>query len=383
MRVSMICCPFQTSYGVYASSLIAAIENRTSCPVQWVGSNCGCGDPIETNRQYQAQKCDYFEMPVLGDYRSTQAWKREARSLARSVLFSARARRFSRLSRGADVVHFQQILNAYGSKTVFAWLKQPSDAVRVVTVHELDADQQNAKAANATYNRANAILVHCQELKDQLIKLNVQPEKIHVVLHGTPLPERSSGPRSGIVFCGGHKLMTNKGLDTLLQALATLKQRMGDRAPVLSVHGHYGFDTPVEAIELAQKHGVTDKVAWLNQIPQGEVSKLYQRSLLCVLPYVGSFAGGAAGHAAACELPVIGTRRAGLPDHLGDAGIWVEERNVAQLADRIEHLLIDEAARKQAGERCFERAQKYLGWDVIAEQTLQIYANSNGRAKAA
>src|SRR5579883_3397365 len=120
MRISMICCPFQTSSGFYGSALGAAIERRTGVPVQWVATNCGCGDPQEANRVFQASNPDYFEMPVPADFQSRYAWRRKVRGLARSIVFSAKARRFCGLSRGADVVHFQQILNAYGSKTVFA-----------------------------------------------------------------------------------------------------------------------------------------------------------------------------------------------------------------------------------------------------------------------
>jgi hypothetical protein len=41
MRMTIICCPFKTSFGSYANSLKAAIENKTGETVQWVGSNCG------------------------------------------------------------------------------------------------------------------------------------------------------------------------------------------------------------------------------------------------------------------------------------------------------------------------------------------------------
>src|SRR5256885_12306173 len=39
--------------------------------------------------------------------------------------------------------------------------------------------------------------------------------------------------------------------------------------------------------------------------------------------------------AAANELPVVCTKKAGLPDHLGDCAVWVDEGNPEQLADRI------------------------------------------------
>lgn len=384
MQISLICCPFQTSFGCYGSSLKDAIERQTGGQVQWVASNCGCGDPIEVNRQYQAKQCDYFEMPVLGEYRSPEAWKRRMRGIARSALFSVRARKYCSMSRQADVVHFQQILNAYGSKTVFSWLRNPSSAIRVVTVHELDADQLEAKETNLTYNRADAIIVHCDDMKQHLIRLNVQPEKIHVVLHGTEIPESSPDtPRSGIVFYGGHKLMSNKGIETVMKAMVLLGKRMGANAPKLTIHGHYSNTAPSAAIDLAAQHGVTDRVVWLNQIPDEEVVKLYQRSLACVLPYKGSFAGGIAALAAACSLPVVCTRKAGLPDHLGDSGIWIDENNPEQLVDRLVELLTDEARRQSAGNRCLQQAKAHLGWDTIAGQTIQIYNQASHLRKAA
>jgi hypothetical protein len=115
MRMTIICCPFKTSFGSYASSLKAAIEKKTGDTVQWVGSNCGCGDPIEKSRLFQIPKsqCDYFEMPICTDTRSPKAWKRPLKSMARSVLLPIRGRRYASLSKHAEVVHFQQILNAY------------------------------------------------------------------------------------------------------------------------------------------------------------------------------------------------------------------------------------------------------------------------------
>src|SRR6266702_7396377 len=94
--------------------------------MKWVASNCGCGDPIEVSRSFQAQHCDYFEMPIITDYRSKAAWRRRVRGLARSGISYLRAKKYAQLSKEADVVHFQQILNSYGSNAVFHWLKQPS-----------------------------------------------------------------------------------------------------------------------------------------------------------------------------------------------------------------------------------------------------------------
>jgi len=112
MRMTIICCPFKTSFGSYASSLKAAIEKKTGDTVQWVGSNCGCGDPIEVSRQFQIPRsqCDYFEMPVFAYNVSKKAWKRPLKSVARNVFLPARGKRNASLSKNWESVQFQEIL---------------------------------------------------------------------------------------------------------------------------------------------------------------------------------------------------------------------------------------------------------------------------------
>ena len=102
--------------------------------------------------------------------------------------------------------------------------------------------------------------------------------------------------------------------------------------------------------------GVADDVEWLNDLPDGSSSteamaRLYRRSQVCVLPFTGSFAGLAVGVAAANRLPIIATRLAGVPDHIGDLGIWISGNDPVELANRIEQVLSDEAMRQDYGTR--------------------------------
>jgi len=374
MQMTIICCPFKTSYGSYASSLMAAIERKTGSKVSWVASNCGCGDPVEMSRNFQAQKCDYFEMPIIGDYRSKSAWKQRLRGKARNATLYFRAKKFAKLSKAAEIVHFQQILNAYGSNVVFHWLRQPSHAIRIVTVHELDRDQLEFPERNRIYELADGIIVHCEEMRKHLIELRVPEEKVHVVLQGATIPATMPDVhREGIIFYAGHKVMTGKGIQTLFKAMSIMQQRMGANVPTLKIHGHYGENTPEEARKLAEECGVAKNIVWLNQLSVEDIVRQYQSSLVCVLPYTGSFAGLPASIAAANQLPVVCTRNAGLPDHLGECGVWVDEENPEQLTERIIELLGSEQLRREIGARLLKRAEDFLQWDVIAERTLRVY----------
>ena len=137
MRVTLIACPFKTSYGAATESLKKALEKKTGRTVEWVASNCGCGDDAETGRQFRMQGCKYFEMITISDYRSPNPAKLWLKLKARKFFYYFRARKYRELSAGAEVVNFQQILNAYGSTVLFHWLNQRSQAARVVTIHEL------------------------------------------------------------------------------------------------------------------------------------------------------------------------------------------------------------------------------------------------------
>jgi len=399
MQITLICCPFKTSFGSYGASLKAAIEKKTGNPVQWVASNCGCGMVMADRRLLLADQCDYFEMLHPTDFVpswlswikpqsgvsnvvSTKTWKRQLRAAARTVFFHFRAKRYAKLSKSANVVHFQQVLGAYGADAVFNWLKEPSNATRIVTVHELDPDQLEAPEMNKIYNRADGIIVHCEDMRKDLIRLNVPEKKIHLVLYGTKIPASlPDNRREGIVFYGGYNLTHNKGLDPLFKAMSIIQRRMGANAPTLKIHGYYAPALREQATLLAEEHGVANKIVWLDHLSEEDAFQLYQHSQVCVLPYTGSFAGLGASIAAACQLPVVCTRKAGLPDHLGDLGVWVEENNPEQLAERIMELLGDDHMRQEIGARLLKRAQEFLSWDVIADRTLKIYEEST-RKKA-
>ena len=384
MQVTIIGCPFKTAYGPASESLKKALEKKTGCPVEWVASNCGCGDDVELTRQFQIQGCKYFDMINIPDYHTSRRWKLWLRLKARIVAYYFRAKKYRDLSKGAEVVHFQQTLNAYGSTVIFHWLNQSSRAARVITIHELDRHQLVSPEQNKTYNKADAIIVQQGSMRDQLIGLGVDPNKISIVLHGTDLPPLDEKqPREGIVFYGGHHPIKNKGLVALFRAMALLKERLGPGAPKLKVHGYFSFEDLAAVKQLASDQGLDaeNEIAWLNQITPQEIFKQYQSSQICVLPFMGSFAGLAASVAAAVELPIIATKNAGIPEHIGDCGIWIDNDDAEQIAERIEKLLGSEEIRRDIAKRLRKRAEQYLSWDVVAGDTMSVYQKALSRRR--
>ncbi len=371
MKVKMISCWFATSYGDYTDGLRSALERCLGAEVGVIATNCGCGDPAEANRQFMDNRCDFFELPQINYYKSVNPIKRWLRLKGCQMLHRERAKQYLKRAGDADVLHFQQILYATGSVPLFNWLSIPSKAARVVTVHELDQYQRDYPEANLQYNLADRVIVHAQELKQSLISLGVDSERIDIVEHGANISPVSNETREGIIFYGGHHLYSGKGLEVLFRAMALLKERLGPNTPQLKIHGHYG--STAYGLQCASEAGIADNVRWLNVISLEETVSEYQRSLLCVLPFTGSFAGFPAANAMANSLPVIGTRCAGLPEHLGDTGIWVEMNDSEGLANAIGDLLSNEVLRQDIATKGRERAEKQLSWDAIARKTLDSY----------
>jgi glycosyltransferase involved in cell wall biosynthesis len=361
--------------------LAVALARDGTTDVRWVASNCGCGNPSETRRDFVRSDCTYFDMPQIRDFRSSNPLKRGLRRGVKNLLHHFRARRYGTLSAGSEVVHLQQMLHAYGSSVTFQWLHQRSAAARVVTVHEFDPEQSEFPDRSRAYNLADAIIVLSNQMRHDLIAVGVAAESIHVIPYGADIPDLDPRTRrEAIVFYAGHRVMVDKGIRTMFESLAILAQRLGDRMPRLRVHGQYGDEPPSEALDLARRCGVAERIEWLNTIPLDRMSRLYQGSRLLVLPYAAGFAGLPSAVAAANALPIVATQQAAIPDHIGDCGVWIRGGDPIELADRIGELLADERSCDERGLRLRGHAQRHLAWDVIASDTRNVYRLGRERA---
>ncbi len=383
MKIALIGCPFRNFYsGMYIDALRQSLGRRNDVSIDWISAHCGCEDPIGRGRVFQSQDTTYFEMRQIKLYRSSNPIKRGIRLGLRNLLYRRHAARYAALSGAAEVVHFHQIANAFGADVVFHWLRARSQAARVVTVHELDEEQLEFKVRNRTYNRADAIIVHCEDMRRQLVELGVKDRLIRVVLHGTAVtPLSEDAAREGLVYYGGHFIMRGKNVQAMFEAYALLLKRHGSQTPRLRIHGQWGSETPPEALQLAQRNGIEKHIDWLNTLEFEEVNQLYRQSLLAVMPYSTSFAGWPIGFVAANALPVIATRRGGIPDHIGEAASWIQGDDPKEIADRIDELLADAPRRVTMGRELRLCAERYLDWDRVAEATLAVYQIARDQAR--
>jgi glycosyltransferase involved in cell wall biosynthesis len=294
------------------------------------------------------------------------------------ILATVRGFLYYKRARRADVIHFDQVLEAFGCIPLFivvtlaCWF----DNRVVVTVHEIDPIQREHRWLSRMYNRCAEVLVFSENMKQQVVSLGAAAEKIKVIRYGTVIPNLVPADRTQYIYFGGHFIMRGKGYLELLDALAALKSK-GMKIPLVIYVG-YGCNGLEEAKELAIRKNVADMIQWQDFYTGEELAKVYQRSKACLIP----FTGGSARHPLTCAMvnatPVIATRAVDIPEYLGDLGIYVSG-SASSLVDAIGEIESGRRDLRQLGERLRARALAELDYHKIADELSREYLRIGGR----
>jgi len=275
---------------------------------------------------------------VRRDLRRSPVWV-----ASRAATYSARSWRRERAVHQLrpDVCHLHY-LNRFTD-----WLLPRSRRCRlVISVHDVVPHESRLPPGAercllaATYHRADALVVHHERLRQELLAgFEVDVRRVHVVPHQVfayegpapaPLPERPSA-----LFFGA--LRTNKGVDVLLQALAELPEDVSVRVA--------GQGEP--AIERRLRQAAADDARLsveIGFVPTDRKVELFRQASLVVLPYT-SFASqsGVLHDAYAQGRPVVVTDVGALGETVREdgTGIVVPPRDPVALARAIGQLLAD------------------------------------------
>jgi D-inositol-3-phosphate glycosyltransferase len=168
-----------------------------------------------------------------------------------------------------------------------------------------------------------------------------------------------------------------KGLETLLAAIARLRQR-GSGVRLAVVGGE--ADEPRDGHEAEIRRsvdalGLREVVSFIGALPQETLRDYYIAADVTVLPsYYESF-GMVALEAMACGSPVIGSRVGGLATTVRDGvtGFLVRDGDAEALADRIEAVVSDDDVRFRLGREGVQWAARHR-WPCVAEAVCREYA---------
>jgi D-inositol-3-phosphate glycosyltransferase len=228
---------------------------------------------------------------------------------------------------------------------------------------------------------------------EQLIRLyGARREKIVVappgvdLAHFHPIPQLQAKQmigippqRKNILFTG--RIEPLKGIDTLLEAIALLKQRhIADLSEtcVTIIGGNPWAETLDEEMERLQRMslelGLDDLVAFAGARDQNVLPYYYAAAEMVVMPSHYESFGMVALEAMAMGTPVIASEVGGLAYVVCDGynGFLVPRRDAQALAYRIADLLNDRTLRERLSRNAIHYARDY-DWSIIAERIAAIY----------
>ena len=171
------------------------------------------------------------------------------------------------------------------------------------------------------------------------------------------------------------RLVEHKGVDTVIEALAILK----DELPGLAYAVAGGGPRRGALEQLARNAGVADRVRFLGAVPDGDLPALYNTASLYlgvsrrVGPMVEGF-GISLVEASASGIPVIGGLSGGIPDAVrqDETGLLVDPERPAAVAEAVRALLADPGRARDLGQGGRRAVEEFYNWERVARDVAAI-----------
>lgn len=218
----------------------------------------------------------------------------------------------------------------------------------------------------------------------QVIPCGVDPDRYRPVDGGRLRSELGLGNRPVVLTLA--RLVSSKGHDLVIRALAELRRRIPDATYLVGGTGGENYTEFLRA--LAESCGVSKAVRFLGYVASEDLPALYSASNVYVMPSRAlegnsNFEGFGITYleANACGVPVIGADSGGVADAVldGRTGFLVPPNDVPALADRMYRLLADPDLARRMGAAGRERILREFTWDRVADLFLETLAEHTGR----
>ena len=245
------------------------------------------------------------------------------------------------------------------------------------------------RVARRVFHRAGYVTACSPDLAERARRLGAAAERLEVVPYGVDVarfrPARSAtdalrlranaAPGQPLIVAAG-RLVRKKGFEYLINALPLLAV---NRRPVLAIAG--GGDLEAELRQRAARAGVADRVVFLGNVTQDDVSNWFAAAAVVAAPSVRDDSGNVDGlpntvlEALASAAPLVTTSAGGIGSVVenGRTGLIVPERDAASLARAIDVLLADRAAAEALGTAGRALVESRFGWARVAERLSDAY----------
>ncbi len=234
--------------------------------------------------------------------------------------------------------------------------------------------------------RSDALIGVSMYTKKELTEFyNIEEDKIHVIYNGVDVDKfrpnnmkahlrRELGfeqKEKVILFVG--RLYQRKGLDTLLESVPKVIQRVKDAKFIISGEGFKQIKEKL--LRLTKKLDIERYVSFAGYFPDDKLPDLYAASDIFVLPALYENFPFAILEAQATGLPVVSTIVGGIPEIISNKenGLLVEPSNREQITQALLFLLENQEFAERLGRNARRLVEKKYAWPIVTGQLVDLY----------
>src|SRR5262249_50521303 len=294
---------------------------------------------------------------------------------------------------GSDIV---QAFKPYDFP-LMAWARRVSAARGIYSSHGTDyflGDVLFRRSIDGAFacSRYNAAMSEARYHIPVGVAYNGFDETVFRPLPPDPALRARFAPNGAPLLLFAGRLVTFKGIDHLLDALALLNGRLEaggwrlgtGQPPASGIHLLLIGEGPHRANleRRAAQLGLHDHVTFAGAQPHGDLPRYYAIADAFVVPSTDHETFSIAScEAMSCQRPVIGTRVGGLPEVVrhGETGYLVPPGDAVALAERIDALLCDGGLRARMGAAGRAWTLEMFTWDRVIARMLACYEEALGR----
>ncbi|MFH1327250.1 MAG: glycosyltransferase family 4 protein [Candidatus Bathyarchaeota archaeon] len=245
-----------------------------------------------------------------------------------------------------------------------------------------------AKIEKEVAREASLIVTVSKYSAQKLVQLyNVDEKKIRIVPNGVDLQrfkpsedcenvmDRIGGKGKHVILFVGN-LIPRKGLHFLIEAAKHVLKENSETKFVIVGEGPLKNNL----ISYSKEQGVSDKFAFLGNVPDYILPKLYNWTDIFVSPSIQEGQGISLLEAQATAKPVVAFNVGAIKEVIKnkETGLLVKPDSY-ELADAISYLLSNVSLREKMGRSGREFVKKNFSWDNCAQKMLKVYSEASNR----